>query len=134
MVDKYTRHFVNALFTRRNHPAVSGDDAVVLVYDDGINESKLTKAGAELVYLLRRMGAGVVDIRHEFIDFHQFHVRGRLHRTNPHSANFSNPPMRAMYSLAMLTISAYGLPSTYSSPIAHESSTGVFCACALSQA
>ena len=54
--------------------------------------------------------------------------------TSPHSANFSNPPTRFIYSLAILTICEYGFPSTVSSPIAHESSTGSPVFCTLSHA
>ena len=105
MVGKYTRHFGDAFLLGSEDTTVSCDNTEVTVDDDGIDEAKLTKRGAEFVYLLRRMRPGIVYIGYELRHGDELHFSRCFHHTRPHSANFSKPPAERMYSLAVSTIS-----------------------------
>ena len=93
MVGKHARNFLDVFFLRRHDPAVSGDHAIVAVDDDRIDKSKFTQRGAEFIDLFRGVGTRIIDIRHQFLDWNKLHFCRCLHRTSPHSANFSKPPM-----------------------------------------
>ena len=66
IIHEHTRHFLDAFFLGGHHTAMSGDDAVVLIDDDGIDETELPERRAELHNLFRGVGAGVIDIWYKF--------------------------------------------------------------------
>ena len=105
VVCKHARHFFDAFLTSRDSSAVSGDDAVVAVDDDGIDKTELTERRAELVDLHRGMGTGIVLIGYQFIQRYELKFGSSIHRTSPHSANFSKPPIFLIYARAISTIS-----------------------------
>ena len=113
---------------------MSGNNTVVAVDDDRIDEAELTERGAKLIDLLRGMGTGIVLIGDQFVQRDELKLGGGSHRTSPHSANFSKPPISLMYARAISTISEYGLPSTVSSPMPQHSSTGLPVSCAFRKA
>ena len=92
VVGKNARHLIDAFLLGSKNTTVTGNDAIVTVDDNGIDEAELSQRRAELVDLLRRMGTGIVHIGNEFADGDEFHFGGRFHQTSPHSANFSKPP------------------------------------------
>jgi len=57
---------------------MSGDDAVVTVYDDGVDKSELPEGRAKFCDLLRRMRPGIVGIRYELAYGDKLHIRGSL--------------------------------------------------------
>lgn len=59
-----------------HQPAVTGDHAIVPVDDDRVDEAELPQRGPQLHDLVRGMGTGIVDIRDQFVDRDQPHVRG----------------------------------------------------------
>ena len=67
VVSKYTRHLGDTLFTGSKNTTVTGDNAIVTVDDDGIDEAELSERGSELVDLGRRMCLGIVRIGDELI-------------------------------------------------------------------
>ena len=134
MVGKDTRHFGDAFLFGSKNTTVTGDNTEVTVDDDGIDETELTKRGAEFVYLLRGVGSCVVYIGYELRNGNELHFSRCFHHTRPHSANFSKPPTERMYVRASSTISEYGLPSIVSSPMAQQSVMGLPLSCALRNA
>ena len=64
VVHKNTRHLIDAFFLGSHHTSVSGNDAIILINNDGIDKAELTERRTELHNLLRRMGAGIIYIRH----------------------------------------------------------------------
>ena len=96
MVCKNARHLRDAFLLSGKNTTVTGNHAIVTVYDNGIDEAELTERGAELIDLLRRMGTDVIDIRHQLRDWDKPHFGCCFHQTSPHSANFSKPPTERM--------------------------------------
>ena len=76
MIRKHAGHLGEAFLLGGHQPAVTGDHAVVPVDDDRVDEAELPQRGPQLHDLIRRMGTGVVDIRNQFVDRDQTHVRG----------------------------------------------------------
>ena len=93
MINEYTGNFRDVLTTCSKHSAVSGNDVIVTVDDDRIDEPKLPQRGTQFVDLLRGVGSCIICIRDQLIDADELHIRCRSHHTSPHSANFSKPPM-----------------------------------------
>ena len=125
VVGKDARHLGDAFLLGGKNTTVTGNNAIVTVDDNGIDEAELTERGAELIDLFRAVCPGVVDIRHQLCNGNELHFGRCFHQTSPHSANFSKPPRSEMYFRAISTISSYGLPSTASSPMAQQSVTGL---------
>ena len=93
VVGKDAGHLSDAFLFCCEDTPVARDDTVVTIDDDRVYKTELPQRGSELVDLLRGVGAGVIDIRNESVDRDKFHFSGGSHRTRPHSANFSNPPI-----------------------------------------
>ena len=92
VVCKHTGNLSDAFLLCRQDSAVAGDHIKSPVDDDGIDKTKLPKGGAELRDLLRGVGAGIVHIGYQLSNGYKLHLGRCLHRTIPHSANFSKPP------------------------------------------
>ena len=125
VVGKDARHLGDAFLLGGKNTTVTGNNAIVTVNDNGIDEAELSKRGAELIDLLRAVCSCVVYIRHQLCNGNELHLSRCFHQTSPHSANFSKPPRSEMYFRAISTISSYGLPYTASSPMAQQSVTGL---------
>lgn len=105
VVSKDARHFLDAFLLCRQDSAVACNHAIVTIDDDGINKTELPERRAELGDLLRGVGAGIVYIGYQLSNGYKLHLGRCLHRTSPHSANFSKPPRLWMYLRAVSTIS-----------------------------
>ena len=92
VVGKDTRYLSDAFLLGGKNTTVTGNNAIVTVDDDRIDEAELSQRGAELIDLLRAVGPGVVDIRYQLRDGDKLHFGCCFHRISPHSANFSKPP------------------------------------------
>ena len=106
VVGKDTGHLPNAFLLGSKDTSVTGNHTILPIDNDRIDKAKLPQRGTELFNLLWRMCPGIIHIRYQLGNRHQLHFRCRLHRTSPHSANFSKPPRLWMYFLAVSTISA----------------------------
>ena len=106
VVCKHTGNLSDAFLLCRQDSAVSSNHIKIPVDDDGIDKAELPQGRAEFRDLLRGMGAGIVHIGNQLGNRHKLHLGRCLHRTSPHSANFSNPPRPWMYLRAVSTISA----------------------------
>ena len=96
VVGKDARHLRDAFLLGGKNTTVTGNNAIVAVNDNGIDEAKLTQRGAELVDLLRAVCPGVVDIGNQLYNGNELHLGRCFHQTSPHSANFSKPPTEWM--------------------------------------
>ena len=105
MIRKHAGYFFDTFLTGGKNTTVAGDDAKVTVDDNRIYEAELTEGGAELIDLLRRVCPGVVLVRYQFVQRNELKFGGGSHRTSPHSANFSKPPISLIYARAISTIS-----------------------------
>ena len=76
MVGEYAGDLPDTFFLRGKDTTVTGDNAVVTVDDNGIDKSELPQGGAQLVDLLRRVGPGVICVRHQFFQRHKLHLGG----------------------------------------------------------
>ena len=92
VVGEDARHLGNAFLLRGEDTAVSGDDAVIAVDDDGVYKTELPQRRPQFEDLLRGVRSCVIHIGNEFADRDEFHFRGCFHLISPHSANFSKPP------------------------------------------
>lgn len=79
MVCKDTRHRFYLFFLRHKNTTVAGDYAKVTVDDYGIDEAEFSDGRTELVYLLWGMGAGIVHIRHQFLNGSELHFTCCFH-------------------------------------------------------
>ena len=75
MVDEYARHILDALRPCRRNAPVSCENAIVLVDNDGTDESELAQTSAQLVDLLWRVRPRIVGIRDEPLDWNELHLR-----------------------------------------------------------
>ena len=105
VVSKDTWYLLYVFLLCRQDSAVSHNHIKIPVDDGGIDKAKLLEGGAELRDLLWGVGAGVVHIGYQLGNGYKLHFSSRLHRTSPHSANFSKPPRLWMYLRAVSTIS-----------------------------
>ena len=64
VIHKHAGNFLNAFFLGSHHSAVSGNDAIVTVDDNGIHKAELTQGGTQLCDLLRGVGSRIIDIRY----------------------------------------------------------------------
>ena len=71
MVGEYAGDLPDTFFLRGKNTTVTGDNAVVTVDDNRIDKSELPQGGAQLVDLLRRVGPGVIRVRHQFFQRHK---------------------------------------------------------------
>ena len=62
VIHKHARNFLDAFFLGSHHSAVSGNDAIVTVDDNGIYKTELTQGGTQLCDLLWGVGSRIVDI------------------------------------------------------------------------
>ena len=62
VIHKHARNFLDAFFLGSHHSAVSGNDAIVTVDDNGIHKAELTQGGTQLCDLLWGVGSRIVDI------------------------------------------------------------------------
>ena len=79
VVGKDARHLGDAFLLGGKNTTVTGNNAIVTVDDNGIDEAELTERGAELIDLFRAVCPGVVDIRHQLCNGNELHFGRCFH-------------------------------------------------------
>ena len=74
MIDEYAWNLFDVLCPCSHNAPVSCEDAIVLVNNDGTDESELAQTSAQLINLLGRMRPCVVGIWYEFTDRNELHL------------------------------------------------------------
>ncbi len=74
MVGKHTGDLIKAFFLGSKNTTVTSNYAIVTVDNDRIDKSKFSKRGTQLFDLLRGMGAGIVCIGHQLLDWNELQL------------------------------------------------------------